>query len=284
MKPWTPKEDAAVLKWRKPLAGLVTKLGRGYSAIVRRAQKIGAKRRRRTHWTPKEDKILAVEWGEVSLRELRSKLPGRSSQAIRQRATKMRLGAVPQGWVSRNAAAKRLGIDVSQLDALLRRHNLKARRWYACSSAQHPTKFVQLDAVIEAFSSELREFERVSAIARRHGLDHDTLLRWLKQDGAEMLHTERTSPYLVRSQEAVRVMSSRGWARGRRPVETAARELGISVRVLWGALERSGLLPEVSGPKRPRFVSLPTARRALGMRVFAGPCRVGARAVQRRAA
>lgn len=142
------------------------------------------------HWTKEEDAILMREWGEVGVRVMRGKLPGRSWGAIRARAVgklKLPLGA-PQGYVCIKRAAEILGYggEPSVL-RLAERQGVAVRNYpFPCDEGPRISrrKCVSVDEITEALAREIKGTEHVAGAAAARDLCPASLWRWLKAAGA----------------------------------------------------------------------------------------------------
>lgn len=120
---WTAEEDAIIRGryWRRGgVAACARMLDRSYVAIKLRAKHLGVRAAKQAiPWTSREDQILALEWGELQPRTLRSKLPGRTWIAIVHRATLLGLGSPAQGRVSVAEASRMCGYARQTMRAIL---------------------------------------------------------------------------------------------------------------------------------------------------------------------
>lgn len=124
---WTAEEDAVL---RRIYARSSTRRGRALqrccdalplrsrSAISSRATALGAAVHGRA-WTRDEVVILQREWGELTERTLRSKLPGRTLIAIWGKARELGLPPQSDGRGSVREAERRLGIDGTAVRTLV---------------------------------------------------------------------------------------------------------------------------------------------------------------------
>lgn len=147
------------------------------------------RRRAMKRWTPAEDRALALQWGELSVRELRQKF-GRTFNAIYSRATQaLRLSARLQGTESLCAAAERCGFGVHHMRRILDAANVHYERPYPAQGTTpsgRPTgverrRYDPLD-VDEAVNAWLRT-ETMNAAAKRIGVSEFALRRWLRAAG-----------------------------------------------------------------------------------------------------
>lgn len=190
-RPWTPEEDAALrkacarrsrrqVKW-EPIA---QQLGRSVDATRCRACRLDLMRPAR-HWTPEEDAYLLREWADNRMRTLQEHLPGRSAQAIRQRASALGLSAADrrQGLLSVKAAARLTGFADEALVALLERQGVTTRITAVCPKGpRFARRYVSLDAVVAAIARDLQTESAVAA-ARRLGVTAAVVRSRLHQQG-----------------------------------------------------------------------------------------------------
>lgn len=174
------------------------------------------KRRARSHrpWSPEEDRVLAREWGEVCPRVLRSKITGRSWEAIYNRATKvLRLPyGLPQGTVSLKEAARRLGCSsVKSVRALARRQHVPIRLHPhppTLGTKVHAWSCVDWEDVREAYLHEANTTETITGGAARHGLIDVTLARWLRRAGVIGDRKTHGAPVRVLTADVDRVVAA----------------------------------------------------------------------------
>lgn len=135
----------------------------------------------RAPWTPQEDKILRIEWGDVSARTLREKLPGRSWIAIKLRATRLRLGSPAQGRISIAEAARRAGLSPKYFTQVLLARGVRIERHpggFGAQTRRCPRYLVDPDDAEDAVAAHLDEqrgVESVAEAARRIGVAATTL-------------------------------------------------------------------------------------------------------------
>ena len=193
-------------------------------------------------WTPGDEVNLEALWGTDTFKTIVAEL-GRSEDALRRRARKLRLPMVPEGWASVSRAAKHCGVDPQTLRSLMRRHGINRRRWYSCGRRWREGQsrgnyrgariFVDVSRVAALLAEETRAWERVSSGAERHGLKPATLAAWLRQSHAEMRHTRGDrGPLVARTEDIDRVVAEREWAPGRVSLSAAARAVGLSCEAL----------------------------------------------------
>jgi len=135
----------------------------------------------RIPWTPQEDKILRIEWGDVSARTLREKLPGRTWAAIKVRAVRLRLGSPAQGRISLAEAARRAGFSTAFVEQILRARGVRIERHPGGFHAQNrrcPRYLVDPDDArdaVEAHLADEAEVESLTSAAERLGVAATTL-------------------------------------------------------------------------------------------------------------
>lgn len=127
---WTPEEDAALRRIaapkrarsrrsKLPRKALLRALpGRTWAAIHARYLKLVPQRPAR-HWTEGEDAALTAAWREHGNRAVLAAVPGRTWAAICKRVEDLRLGSVPQGWVTFRGEHLRLGCCRHEADAVV---------------------------------------------------------------------------------------------------------------------------------------------------------------------
>jgi hypothetical protein len=192
MARWTADEDA-VLRRSYIDGGIEAARAalphRTQSSIYRRAERIGATRRKR--WTSADDASLRNLWGtETDLSEIAERL-GRTLLTIYWRAQKLGLTlGCPEGWEYMTHAARRTGYTTSQLrrileaagaeisEAMTRRSPRRGRR------PMHRHHIVMPEVVDSAVSRWL-ETEPLETAARRRGLCSETLARRLRDAGID---------------------------------------------------------------------------------------------------
>lgn len=165
-------------------------------------------------WTPAEDKVLLLEWGEVSPRVLKAKLRGRSWSGIYNRAIKvLHLPyGFPQGTVSIKEAARRLGYaNAKSVAALAVRQSVAIRLHPTPPTLElkrNPHRCVDWQDIHDAYLREANTTETIKEGALRHGLVDVTLARWLRQ--AEVLGPKQGhgQPQRVPSADIDRVVAA----------------------------------------------------------------------------
>jgi hypothetical protein len=187
---WTPEEDAylrqaCARKARVPRSRIAAALGRTEWAISVRLNRLGIQRRGRS-WSPTEDATLRRLWPEVALRVMRQHLPGRTSCAIRRRATDLGLSVADrsQGLVTLTVAAERAGYHHRSLVALLLRHGVRTTRvaMHGRAGVTRPQRWVEWEDVVAAVAADTR-LESATDAARRLGVPRSTFHRHLRAAG-----------------------------------------------------------------------------------------------------
>lgn len=127
---WTAEEDETLRRIaapkrerarraRLPRAALVRALpGRSWHAIHARYLAVVQQRPAR-HWTEAEDAALSAAWREHGNRAVLAAVPGRTWAAICNRVEDLRLGSVPQGWVTFRGEHRRLGCCRREAEAVV---------------------------------------------------------------------------------------------------------------------------------------------------------------------
>lgn len=184
-KAWTPAEDEllrAALTNRRTRTSvdwdkLTWATGRTRAAVQARAHRLCLAVPGRD-WTPAEDAYLTREWTEMSIRGLREHLPGRSTEAIRQRARTLGLTSRVrrQGMVSVTTAARRAGYTHFAMRRLLERQGVTLRRLGVVLRAdpQRHVLHVAWDDVVAAVERDTR-LETPLDAARRLGVSDWTV-------------------------------------------------------------------------------------------------------------
>jgi hypothetical protein len=118
-----PADRAALVElWSLglPLAHVVERMGYHRAVIRRVIREMGLTRPHPADWTPAEDAIIRAFWGTRSTTELLPFLPGRSGQAIRNRANRLGIvvGRGSRKPLGQNEPAKRLREPSSRLGTL----------------------------------------------------------------------------------------------------------------------------------------------------------------------
>lgn len=135
----------------------------------------------RLPWSPREDNILRLEWGELSPRVLREKLPGRTWAAIKLRAARLRLGSPARGRISVAEAARKAGFARQTMLQILANYGVRIERHPGGIRAQRrvcPRYLVDPDEALEAVERHLaveRSVECLAHAAVRVGVAAGTL-------------------------------------------------------------------------------------------------------------
>lgn len=164
-------------------------LGLSVRQIQRRAQSFGL--RRKSSWTPADDRTLRLLWSELPLAEIAERM-GRTMASLYQRAKVLQLPlGCPQGWEYLTHAAHRCGYEVAQMRRLLRWASVRLMRAQSrpgvkprgagLRDPRAKTWIVEPDRVDEAVARWL-QCETVNAAAARLGVSAHTLERLLAGD------------------------------------------------------------------------------------------------------
>jgi hypothetical protein len=156
---WTAAEDACVREVyasrpvRRRAERAAKLLGRSPNSVRQHAFKLGLPQSQL--WSAAELRTLTQEWGEVSERKLRAKLPNRSWAAIANKVARLKLPSPVQGLVLLADAAAKTGFSDTGLRRLLERQGVRIIRHRRNSaSAKSTVSFhwmrVDLDEVVEA--------------------------------------------------------------------------------------------------------------------------------------
>jgi len=134
-RPWSASEDATLrrlsappkshlqrrarhcLPWPQLLAALPM---RSQSAIRQRLLDLGLRPTSGSRWSDADLRLLAARWSLVGQRTLLRTFPGRSWQAIFERARILGLPSIPQGFETLKSAAIRCGIDGTTARRIIR--------------------------------------------------------------------------------------------------------------------------------------------------------------------
>jgi len=153
--------------------------GRGKSDLLRFNKIVRGKA-----WTRGEDQTLIRMWKEFAIHAIYKAIPGRTIYAIRHRVQELGLpNGPPQGYIAVKAAAEKLGISHHTLTNLCEREGISFFEAYpsnAKNSFKRKVKYVEWDAVLEAYEQRLAEFS-LKDIARELSVPHDTLWHFLKR-------------------------------------------------------------------------------------------------------
>lgn len=131
-------------------------------------------------WTADEDRDLLWRWEDHTLDELAASL-GRSPQAVWSRAKRLGLKAVPQGYETVEAAAKRWGVAWQTIaDAIKasgrRMRYAKQTPGRSRASALRVVTALHPDAVDEAMQQWM-DREPLHRLVRREGLCYQTAIK-----------------------------------------------------------------------------------------------------------
>lgn len=183
---WTGAEDSLLRGCyaRAGAARVAALTGRTVRAVHLRARILGVKAR--PAWTVAEDRLLRLEWGELSSRTLREKLPRRRWSAIIRRAYELGLGRASRGRVS-----------IAEVAAMAGYSHATARRILAAEGVRvehHPggpragarrTRWLLVDpdearAAVERWLAR----ETIAQAARRLGVSRWAVCQALRRAGA----------------------------------------------------------------------------------------------------
>lgn len=169
-------------------------------------------------WSDTENAILVREWGALGPMSLLAHLPGRTWAAIYLQAEELDLLG-RQRLLTVRQAALRLGYTPCVLRRVLKRQGVHLGvHWGAgrlLSPAQHAWRTVDWDAAVAAVVRDLA-LETCQDAARRWGLAHPTLHRWLVRAGVMKTDGARAHLDPAKVDEVVRAQLART-GRGRRP-------------------------------------------------------------------
>lgn len=178
--PWTPEHDALVKRHysqRGGVARIVAATGRTANAVRLRARFFGLRAHRSfLPWTAREDRTLRLEWGELTVRSLRAKLPGRTWVAIVCRARTLRLGSPAQGRVAVAVAARMCGFAHMTMAKILRVEGVHVERHPGGVHARArkvPRSLVDPDearAAVTRYLARMSAAESITQAAARTGL------------------------------------------------------------------------------------------------------------------
>lgn len=196
---WTDAEDEILRTFyprghrgrRKALA----LLGHRTEAAVRRRVYVLDLVRPRRAWTSREDRLLTMEWGDVTPRTLRLKLPGRTWRAICHRAAHLGLGHPQREMISLEEASRRTGYCPQTLLGILRQYDV-ALESLAIGRGADPSSggarrvprwrvdpVEATDAVRQYLADRAAAGETLAAAAARLGLKTETLRLRLRRAG-----------------------------------------------------------------------------------------------------
>lgn len=184
--PWTRAQVDAFRKLRKrglTREAIAVELGLTLGAIRLLVRREDA--RVRLVWTREELCLLRNEWQELTPRTLAAKLKRHTWAAIRERASRLRLGpSKPQGFESLHQASRRTNYSRLTLRRILDAHGIESRSPYAKVHAHGKTvvRYYDPDDVDAAIAAELR-LESITYAATRFGMSRYKLMGWLAADG-----------------------------------------------------------------------------------------------------
>ena len=143
-------------------------------------------------WTPKEDEVLRLYWNDSSLRTLKDRLPGRTRNAIYERACRLGLRAgTPQGMVSVKSLAKdpSWGYDYYKTLKMLETAGVRVRN-FSYSGKKVGVRYVEVDEARRAAEEWERRIadervgkETVKEAAIRLGIREESLRNWVRAEG-----------------------------------------------------------------------------------------------------
>lgn len=143
------------------------------SALLARRKSLGIEIRRR-RWSANEIRILGAEWGEVSSRTLRSKLPKRTWAAIYNQARSMGLSMKPQGYERVSDLARRAGYSRDQMVSILKMYEVKTKFSYSEKKSGKGRLYAQPDDALEA-ASKYSKLDSIADVMRRYVTNHRTV-------------------------------------------------------------------------------------------------------------
>ena len=136
-------------------------------------------------WTQAEVDVLLREWGEISERNLRARLPGRTWNGIAQQARKHGLPAPSRGKVSVRAAAEHIGLHRLTLLRILKLSHVQLVQHVRGSTlnpkSQGQYRWLRVDLVravkaVEAYDQRRAALLTNEQAAEHCGTDHATML------------------------------------------------------------------------------------------------------------
>lgn len=209
-RPWS-EDDLALLTKHYPLRGAEwcrKKLHRSERSIANKSRRLGLAR----FWSRRELVTLRAEWGEVSERKLRQKLPGRTWKAIAEKAKKLGLSNPNQGVASIKEVAIKSGFNHRRVMVILRA--MGVRLTYRVRTQVRPNAarrwVVDLDEALEAIAAWVREQGR-----------RLTLIEAAARTGLSLYHA-RQSIKLLASTRPVEGYPATVWSVSPEDVDAAA--------------------------------------------------------------
>jgi len=160
---WSAEDVALLVKHyrRRGPAWCAKKLGRPVSAVHNAAQRYEVAGH---EWSQQEVRTLRAEWGELGVKRLRMKLPGRTWAAIADKAQRLKLPSPNQGLISINEATRETGINDVRLLRILAERGVQVYRRRRANPRKTKgmvqQKVVDRDEVIAAVSAWLTERAR----------------------------------------------------------------------------------------------------------------------------
>lgn len=144
-------------------------------------------------WSAEEDRVLRDRWGEVTMGTLRKALPGRTKNAIYERAQRLGLRAgVPQGLVSVKSLSEdpSWGYDYYKTLNLLKAHGVQVRGFSYAGNGRGGVRCVDpheareaADAWEKRIADERVGKETPKEAAKRVGVREHTIRNWLTLEG-----------------------------------------------------------------------------------------------------
>lgn len=188
---WTEEHDAILRDLYPRVRGpakVAAATGHTPNAVRIRAAYLGVRAKRQNRpWTAREDRLLAIEWGDVGARVLRSKFPGRTWLAILHRAQRLGLGSPAQGRVSVLKASQVCGYPQMVMMRILRQQGVAVHPYPGGMLAGKrvcPRYLVDLDEAREAVERHLADSrETLAQAAARVGLTHRQVEERLRRAG-----------------------------------------------------------------------------------------------------
>ncbi len=241
--PWTVAEDAVLRAdyLKRGAQAIATELGRSFSAVAHRANRLGLASHRR--WTPVDDQTIRDLWGHSSLARLSQELK-RTKLTIYYRARMLDLECgAPEGFEYLSDAAKRCGYSVATLRRILSAHGVtlkitisrpgKSKRHY------HMVDVVDVDEAVEAWLAS----EDIEPAAEARSISGECLKRWLidaRSVGFDVPSVPKAAKarWRVPSKTIDAVVAWRG---KHESVSEAARRHGMSRYAMNALLVRSGV-------------------------------------------
>jgi hypothetical protein len=181
---WTDREEDILRKHyrKRGRAYCAGRVKRSVDAVQKHATAMGITGD--PVWTQAEVDVLLREWGEVSERTLRAKLPGRTWDGIAQQARKHGLPAPSRGLVSVQAAAKHIGLHRLTLLRILKLARIQVVQHVRGSTLnpkrQGRYRWLRVDLVRAVKAVEAYDRRRATLLSNEQaaeycGVDHTTM-------------------------------------------------------------------------------------------------------------